>query len=269
MSNNMNENENITKIYNQQSDISPISKMRIITADKTKRESQYWIEHFKYKQNLLNQLDMIKNENPDKKEKTLAISQFNKEQEILSDNLYKLKQITKYSQIKLGNNFNKMKKIENNEETQKQKLKEIYENNLEKIKNIEKIQENINIQKQLLTSWYENVDKMKNEISNIKKENGTNIDNLVTKYSEEDKEFKKNIKIYNCWCNIIKYKIIDIENNENKNTQEIKGYLLNAVNGNILNYNIPIKSNESVENKAIRVLNFWKNLINFNKSESN
>ena len=245
MSNNMNENENITKIYNQQSDISPISKMRIITADKTKRESQYWIEHFKYKQNLLNQLDMIKNENPDKKEKTLAISQFNKEQEILSDNLYKLKQITKYSQIKLGNNFNKMKKIENNEETQKQKLKEIFENNLEKIKNIEKIQEN------------------------IKKENGTNIDNLVTKYSEEDKEFKKNIKIYNCWCNIIKYKIIDIENNENKNTQEIKGYLLNAVNGNILNYNIPIKSNESVENKAIRVLNFWKNLINFNKSESN
>ena len=167
--------------------------MRIITADKTKRESQYWIEHFKYKQNLLNQLDMIKNENPDKKEKTLVISQFNKEQEILSDNLYKLKQITKYSQIKLGNNFNKMKKIENNEETQKQKLKEIFENNLEKIKNIEKIQENINIQKQLLTSWYENVDKMKNEISNIKKENGTNIDNLVTKYSEEDKEFKKNI----------------------------------------------------------------------------
>ena len=43
--------------------------MRIITADKTKRESQYWIEHFKYKQNLLNQLDMIKNENQDKKEK--------------------------------------------------------------------------------------------------------------------------------------------------------------------------------------------------------
>ena len=126
----MNENENITKIYNQQSDISPISKMRIITADKTKRESQYWIEHFKYKQNLLNQLDMIKNENPDKKEKTLAISQFNKEQEILSDNLYKLKQITKYSQIKLGNNFNKMKKIENNEETQKQKLKEIYVSNI-------------------------------------------------------------------------------------------------------------------------------------------
>ena len=53
----------------------------------------------------------FKNEKPEKSTKTSQISQFQKEQEILCDNLYKLNQITKYSQIKLGTNFNKMKKM--------------------------------------------------------------------------------------------------------------------------------------------------------------
>jgi hypothetical protein len=77
---------------------------------------------------------MLKNEKPEKSTKSTQISQFAKEQEILCDNLYKLNYISKYSQVKLGNNFNRMKKIESNEEVQKQKLKSIYENNLEKIK---------------------------------------------------------------------------------------------------------------------------------------
>ena len=89
-----------------------------------------------------------------------------------------------------------MKKIESNEEVQKQKLKLIFEQNIEKIKEIEKIQENINIQKQLLNSWYENVEKMKNDINNSRKENATTIDNLCNQYSLEDKEFKKGISIY-------------------------------------------------------------------------
>ena len=46
------------------------------------------------------------------------------------------------------------------------------------------------------------------------------------------------IKLYNFMCNIIKYKIINIQNDENKNTKNINGYLLNAVNENIMNYNI-------------------------------
>ena len=85
----------------------------------------------------------MKNEKPEKKIKSTQISQFSKEQEILCDNLYKLNYITKFSQIKLGNNLDKMKKIESSEEIQKQKLKEIYEKNLEKIKEIQKYQEDI------------------------------------------------------------------------------------------------------------------------------
>ena len=261
--------ENYQKTSPIQNDVSPISKMKIIAADKTRKESQYWIEHFKYKQNLINQLEMLKNEKPEKSTKTSQISQFQKEQEILCDNLYKLNQITKYSQLKLGTNFNKMKKIENNEEVQKQNLKTIFEKNLEKIKEIEKTQEDIYVQKQLLNSWYENVEKMKNDISNTRKENANTIDNLTNQYSIEDKEFKNATKMYNLLCNITKYAVIGIDKDENHESQEVKGYLLNPSNGNVMNYNIKMKNNESVENKASKVFNFWKTYIDFNKRDSN
>lgn len=263
-----NPNENLSKPSLNPNDVSPISKMKIITANKSKQETQYWIEHFKYKQNLINQLEMLKNEKPEKSTKSSQISQFSKEQEILCDNLYKLNYISKYSQVKLGNNFNQMKKIESNEEVQKQKLKTIFENNIEKIKQIEKIQEDINTQKKLLNSWYENVEKMKNDISNTRKENAIAIDNLCNQYSLEDKEYKNVTKMYNLICNLTKYRIINISNDENQN-QEIKGYMLNALNGNVLNYNIKMKKNESVENKASKVFNFWKTFINFNQNGSN
>ena len=263
----INLNENNPKISSKQNDVSPISKMKIIAADKIKKESQYWIEHFKYKQNLINQLEMLKNEKPEKSLKSSQISQFQKEQEILCDNLFKLNQITKYSQLKLGTNFDKMKKIESNEEAQKQKLKIIFEKNVEKIKEIEKTQEDINIQKQLLNSWYDNVEKMKNDITNIRKENSNTIDNLCAQYSLEDKEFKNRTKMYNLLCNITKYRMLNIENDEKQESQMVKGYLLNATNGNILNYNIKMKQNESVENKASKVFNFWKTFVNFNNKD--
>ena len=261
--------ENLPKISSMQNDVSPISKMKIIAADRTRKESQYWIEHFKYKQNLINQLEMLKNEKPEKSTKTSQISQFQKEQEILCDNLYKLNQITKYSQIKLGKNFNKMKKIESNEEAQKQKLKISFENNLEKIKEIEKTQEDIYVQKQLLNAWNENVEKMKNDISNTKKENANVIDNLGTKYSIEDRGFKNKTKMHNLLCNITKYTVINIEKDENMENQEVKGYFLNDYNRNVMNYNIKMKNNESVENKASKVFNFWKTYIDFNKNGTN
>ena len=260
--------ENLQKISPMQNDVSPISKMKIIAADRTRKESQYWIEHFKYKQNLINQLEMLKNEKPEKSTKTSQISQFQKEQEILCDNLYKLNQITKYSQIKLGTNFNKMKKIESNEEAQKQRLKIIFEKNIEKIKEIEKIQDDIYVQKQLLNAWDENVEKMKNDISNTRKKNANAIDNLCAQYSIEDKEFKNNTKMYNLLCNITKYTVINIEKDENMESQEVKGYLLNASNGNVMSYNIKMKNNESVENKASKVFNFWKTYIDFNKNKN-
>ena len=264
-----NPSENISKTSFNPNDVSPISKMKIIAANKSKQESQYWIEHFKYKQNLINQLEMLKNEKPEKSTKSTQISQFAKEQEILCDNLYKLNYISKYSQVKLGNNFNRMKKIESNEEVQKQKLKSIYENNLEKIKEIQKTQEEINVQKNLLNSWYENVEKMKNDITNTRKENATNIDNLCNQYSLEDKEFKNVSRMYNLMSHITMYKVINIEKDENQESQEVKGYLLNASNGNVLNYNIMMKKNESVENKASKVFNFWKAFVNFNENNSN
>ena len=74
--------------------------------------------------------------------------------------------------------------------------------------------------------------------------------------------------MYNLMCNITKYRILNIEKNENQDNQLVKGYLLNATNGNILNYNIKMKQNESVENKASKVFNFWKTFINFNKNDS-
>ena len=261
-----NQNENQSKISSNPNDVSPISKMKIIAANKSKQESQYWIEHFKYKQNLLNQLDLLKNEKPEKSIKSSQISQFSKEQEILCDNLYKLNYITKFSQIKLGNNLDKMKKIESSEEIQKQKLKEIYEKNLEKIKEIQKYQEDINIQKQLLNTWYENVEKMKNDISNARKESSNTIDNLCGQYSFEDKEYKNITRMYNLLSNITEYKITDIKKDENEDTQEVRGCFLNNINGDIMSYNIKMKKNESVENKATKVFNFWKTFVNFNKN---
>ena len=263
-----NQNENQSKISSNPNDVSPISKMKIIAANKSKQESQYWIEHFKYKQNLLNQLDLLKNEKPEKSTKSSQISQFSKEQEILCDNLYKLNYITKFSQIKLGNNLDKMKKIESSEEIQKQKLKEIYEKNLEKIKEIQKYQEDINIQKQLLNTWYENVEKMKNNISNTRKENTNIIDNLCGQYSFEDREYKNITKMYNLLSNITEYKITDIKKDENEDTQEVRGRFLNNINGDIMSYNIKMKKNESVENKASKVFNFWKTFVNFNENNS-
>ena len=53
-----NTSENLQKISPIQTDVSPISKMKIIAADRTRKESQYWIEHFKYEQDLKNQLEI-------------------------------------------------------------------------------------------------------------------------------------------------------------------------------------------------------------------
>ncbi len=109
---------------------------------------------------------------------------------------------------------------------------------------------------------------MKNNISETRKENCLNIDNLCNKYSQEDKEFKKITKLYNLLCNITKYRVLNIQKDEfDSQAQIVKGYLLNAKNGNILNYNIKIKNNESVENKAMKVFNFWKTLIDFNNKD--
>jgi hypothetical protein len=251
-----------------QNEISPVTKMKVKAAEKTKIDSQYWIEHFKYKQNLINQLELLKNEKPEKSIKTSQISSFTREQEILCDNLYKLNQITNYSQLKLGKNFNKMKTIENNEEILKKKLNEIFENNLEKIRTIEKTKGDIDIQKNLINSWFEIIEKMKNDISSTRRENCINIDVLCNQYSQNDKEFKKITKLYNLMCNITKYRILNIQNDENdQQTQVAKGYLLNSKNGNILSYNIKI-NNESVEHKAIKVFNFWKTLIELNKKDA-
>ncbi len=61
--------------------------------------------------------------------------------------------------------------------------------------------------------------------------------------------------------------MLNIENDEKQESQMVKGYLLNATNGNILNYNIKMKQNESVENKASKVFNFWKTFVNFNNKD--
>ena len=148
---------------NQHKDISPVTKMKIITAEKAKKESQYWIDHFKFKQNLLNQLELLKNEKPEKMAKIAQLASFTKEQELLCDNLYKMNIITNYSQTKLGNNYNKMKVIENNEEIQKKKMKEIFEKNLDKIRNIEKTSEDIAIQRELFKKYNEHMEKLKSK----------------------------------------------------------------------------------------------------------
>lgn len=260
-----NNNNNIPNI--QQSNNSPVTKMKIMTAEKAKKDSQYWIEHFKFKQNLLNQLELLKNEKPEKMAKISQISTFSKEQELLCDNLYKMNIITNYSQIKLGKNYSKMKVIENNEEIQKKKMKEIFEKNLDKIRNIEKTSEDIAIQRELFKKYNENMEKLKSNISTIRKENCLNIDNLFNKYSQNNKEFKKLSKLYNLFSNILKYRVFDIQNDENDpQTKKVKGYLLNAQNGDIMSYNMSIKNNDSVESKAMKVFNFWKTLVDFNKN---
>lgn len=258
------ENNNVSN--NQKKHISPVTKMKIMTAEKLKKESEYWIEHYKFKQNLKNQLELLKNEKPEKLEKLTKISTFSNEQDLMCDNLFKMKKITNYTKIKLGNNYNQIKLYENNEEVQKKKLKEIFENNLEKIRNIEKTSEDIAIQRELFNTWNENLGKMKNNILTSRKEKCLNIDNICNKYSQDNKEYKKISKIYNLLINITKYRVITIQKDENEPQSKIyKGYLLNAKNGNILNYNMKIKGNESMENKAMRVFNFWKTIIEFNK----
>ena len=259
MSNNIiGENKN-----NTSKGVSPISKMKIITVERAKLQSKYWIEHFKYKQNLINQLSLIKNEKDEKTKKISEISSFSQEQEVLCDNLYKMRRIINFSRVKLEKNSNEMKSSESVEETRKKKLKEIFEKNLENIRNIEKKSEEIQEQTLLLNLWREYIEKMKNEITSRRKENFISIDNLIDKYSEDNNKLKKIIGVYYLLLNITKYRILNIENNK------IIGYLLNAKNGNILNYNIKIKENESAESKATEVFNFWKALIDLNKTESN
>ena len=257
-------------LNNQQSSDSPVTKMKIMTAEKAKKDSQYWIDHFKFKQNLLNQLELLKNEKPEKMAKLSQISTFSKEQELLCDNLYKMNIITKFSQLKLGNNYNKMKVIENNEEIQKKKMKEIFEKNLDKIRNIEKTSEDIAIQREIIKKYNQQMEILKSDISTIRKENCLQIDNLCNNYSQNNKEFKKLSKLYNLYSNILKYRVFDIKNDENDpESKNVKGYLLNPQNGNILSYNTSIKSSESVENKAMKVFNFWKTLVEFNKNNKN
>ena len=169
---------------NPQNEISPVTKMKMMTAEKAKKDSQYWIDHFKYKQGLINQLQLLKNEKPEKFEKISQISTFQKEQDILCDNLFRLNTITNYSQIKLDNNINQMKIVENKEEGQKKQLKEIFQNNIEKIKEIEQKSDQIESQKQILNTYKEKIEIMKNNIDEISR--------LNEEIEKKEKEIKEN-----------------------------------------------------------------------------
>ena len=160
----VNPSESNNQLDRQQNHISPVTKMKIMTAEKIKKESQYWLEHFKFKKSLINQLELLKNEKPEKYEKISQISNFSKDQDILCDNLYKLNTITNFSQLKLGNNMNQMKIIENKEEVQKKQLNEILEKNLDTIKNIEQTSDQIEAQKQILDAYVENIEILKKSI---------------------------------------------------------------------------------------------------------
>ena len=263
----INQSDNNNFENNKKIGFSSVTKMKIKSDEKSKKESQYWIDHYKFKQNLINQLELLRNEKPEKAEKISQISTFSKEQEILCDNLFKLNKLTNFSQIKLGKNFNQMKEKENNEEVQKKKLKDVFEKNLEIIRNIEKNSEEITAQNEICNAYNEVIENYKSKISETRTDNCLKIDSLCNQYSQDNKDFKKISKLYNLLINITKYRVFNIQNDENDpQSQLVKGYLLNAKNGNIMSYNMKIKKNESVENKAMKVFNFWKTFIEFNKN---
>lgn len=261
---NNNNKSNIEATENLSSD----QKMELDTIHKSKVFSDYWIEHYKFMQKLKNQFGVIKMISKEKKNLIQNICIFDKETELINDNLYLLSSINNQSELELDNNTDELKQIQKKEEEKTKKVKEDFKNITDNYKKINIKNNEIEAQKKLLTSWYQNIEGIKNEVDSQRDENSNSIDSISENFSKGDNKYKNLEKTYKLISNILKYRIENVEDDKKDSYSKIiKGYFLNSKKECILNYNIKIKNNDSLENKANDIFNFWESYLNFNNPQ--
>ena len=242
--------------------ISPITKSRI-SAEQSKENAEFWIEFYKFKQNLISKLQDL-NEETENDKKIQEITNFKREEDLLCDNLYKMKQILSISQTKMETNLDKMENKNKEDEIYKIQIKDIYSKNLEKFKNITKRMDNINVQEKCKLSFISGREKANEKIINLSNIITSDIDSNIKKLYLDERYRQKILKTGRFFIRILKFRIIDFfQDKRDKNLNIIRGYFFDKNIQIILKYDIKFRNNEDVENSSARALEFWETLIKF------
>lgn len=242
--------------------ISPITKRRI-SAEESKENAEFWIEFYKFKQNLISKLQDLKEETENDK-KIQEISNFKREEELLCDNLYKMKQILSISQTKLETNYDKIENKNKEDEIYKTQIKDIYSKNLEKFRNITKRMDNIDVQEKCKLSFVYGREKANEKILNFSNLITSDIDANIKKLYLDEKYRQKILMTGRFFIRIFKFRIIDFfQDKKDKNLNVIRGYFYDKDIQIPLKYDIKFRNNEDVEISSARALDFWETLVKY------
>ena len=147
-------------------------------------------------------------------------------------------------------------------------LKKNYDNQIEKIKNLDdydttlKINlENLEKEFENLKNQYKNLNNLKetlnNEILSLRKSSTEIFDLEIKKKGKNNNEIQNLNKEFNVFANILKYRVLNIK--EIDSGKRIEGYIINK-DKNILKY---LEFDINKDNIKQRYINFWKNLKEF------
>lgn len=240
--------------------LSPIQKLKIETAHKSKQLAEFWIDHYKYMQNLKAQMENFNKKYNEKKEAVKKIASFENGEKELRGILYKICSKHNESEAKLENYKEKVIAFKQKVENNKEKLNEEFQEIKMKYEEIENKKKEVENQKKILSSLYENIENLKKEVNLLKNESSIEIENLSQNIIQENIKKKELIKEINLLSNITNLKIIKIDDENKVLEPKIQGHAINPKDERIMNYSIKIGFNV---NKVNEVKKFWKNLNEF------
>ena len=181
----------------------------------------------------------------------------NEEIEILSNIKLKQNKIKQLYKIKILDINNKIGLLKKKYDIQIEKIKNLYDYDTTLKINLENLENEFN----KLSNQLENLNYLKktlnDQILSLRKSSTEIFDLEIKKNEKNSNEIKKLKKEFNLMVNILKYRILNIK--EINNRKRIEGYMID-IDRNLLKYR-EFDLNET--NIKQRYLNFWKDLKKF------
>lgn len=187
------------------------------------------------------------------------------ETENIENIFYYQEQIKKILNINQMQNQKVLDASKLTKEEQDKKLDELDKNILEIAQKNKKLYEKKLELSNKVNMHLNDIEELKKSILKMRIFNSKKSDELINTFAKNDKEFKNIYKKFNLFQNLLKYRILDIKENDNNNL-DIKGYFVDSNNARLKYF--PMSLNLENEDPIVatkRVQDFWLELHEFFK----
>lgn len=112
-------------------------------------------------------------------------------------------------------------------------------------------------------TYLSEIEELKKSVLKMRIFNSKKSDELINTFAKNDKEFKNMYKKFNLFQNLLKYRILDIKENDNSN-YDVKGYFVDSNNARLKYFPMNLSlEKEDPANSTKRVQEFWWELHEF------